>query len=273
MQVTETVTRPQARVQGRRSRRRSRQQGRCASSAELKDQVRINGFRPGKVPVASQAPLRPLGDGRDDRARCARPTPRSSPSAASSSPRAAGDAAGREGRRRAGYRGQDRSRLHDGDRDPAAIELADFKGIQLERLNAEVTDAEVDEARGNASPSRAGRSRPRAKAPRPRRRPRHHRFHRQDRGRAVRGRHRRRRHAASWLGQLHSGLRGATHRRCRGRTRTINVTFPQTIRPASPVRKRVRRHCEGDRGAADGQIDDGFAKSLGLESLPSSARW
>jgi hypothetical protein len=47
------------------------------------------------------------------------------------------------------------------------IELADFKGIQLERLNAEVTDAEVDEALAKiAEQSRPFR--PKARAPRPR---------------------------------------------------------------------------------------------------------
>ena len=73
------------------------------------------------------------------------------------------------------------------------IELADFKGIKLERLTAEVTDAEVDEAlathrRAEPAVRAEGRGRQGRE-----RRPRHHRLHRQDRRRAVRGRHRRRR--------------------------------------------------------------------------------
>ncbi len=35
-----------------------------AQLADMKTKVRINGFRPGKVPVAHLKRLRPLGDGR-----------------------------------------------------------------------------------------------------------------------------------------------------------------------------------------------------------------
>ena len=71
------------------------------------------------------------------------------------------------------------------------IELADFKDIKLERLAAEVADAEIDEAVERI----AEQNRPFAAEGRGRRggerRPGHDRLHRHDRRRAVRGRHRR----------------------------------------------------------------------------------
>ena len=138
---------------------------------ELKDQVRINGFRPGKVPVdAPQAPVWPLGDGRDDRGRGAR-----------------GQRPDRHRARLQARRASRRSRCRpkkgaveqviEGKTDLAytvaieilpPIELADFKGIKLERLTAEVTDAEVDKAFERI----AEQNRPFCRRPRARRRPR-----------------------------------------------------------------------------------------------------
>ena len=134
------------------------------------------------------------------------------------------------------------------------IELADFKGIKLERLIAEVTDAEVDEAlakhrRAEPAVRRQGRGRQGRE-----RRPRHHRLHRQDRRRAVRGRHRRRRRAASRLGHLHPGLRGAADRRRGGRAahRQRDVPADLSGRASGRQERRVRRHRQVDRSAAAG---------------------
>ena len=73
------------------------------------------------------------------------------------------------------------------------IELGDFKDIKLERLTAEVADAEIDEAiephRG-AEPAVPAEGRGRGGQAR---RQGHDLVHRHDRRRAVRGRHRRRR--------------------------------------------------------------------------------
>ena len=71
------------------------------------------------------------------------------------------------------------------------IALADFKTIKLERLAADVTDAEVDEALAKI----AEQNRPYCAKGRRRQAEKGDRvmisFHRQDRRRAVRGRHRR----------------------------------------------------------------------------------
>ncbi len=167
---------------------------------ELKDQVRINGFRPGKVPVdASQARLRPRGDGGDDRGRrSARPTPRSSPTTASSSrwsrkvthPE-------RGGRGREGDRRQVRSRLHGGARDPAADRARRLQGHQARaagrrgRPRRRSTRRSSEIAEQNRPFAAKGEG---AKAENGDRVG--HRLHRQDRRQAVRGRHRRRRRRA-----------------------------------------------------------------------------
>ena len=150
------------------------------------------------------------------------------------------------------------------------IELADFKGIKLERLAADVTDAEIDEG-SRASPSRTGRSRPRARARRPRRAtassstsPARSTACRSRAAPAddVRG--------ADRLQHLHPGLRGSArrHRRRRERAR-VKVTFPQHYGNEALAGKDAEFDVTAKSIETPGTvaIDDDFAKSLGLESL------
>ena len=115
---------------------------------ELKGQVRINGFRPGKVPVTHLKRLYGRSAMAETiEAAVREANSRSSPSAASSwcaSPRS-----------RCRPKQDAVEQVIEGKSDLAytvaieimpPIELADFKGIQLEQLTAEVTDAEIDEA-------------------------------------------------------------------------------------------------------------------------------
>ena len=92
------------------------------------------------------------------------------------------------------------------------IELADFKGITLERMVADVADAEVEEALGKI----AEQNRPFAPKGEGAKVESGDRvvidFTGKHRGRAVRGRHRRRHRRQCRLQQLHPGLRGAAHR-------------------------------------------------------------
>ena len=149
------------------------------------------------------------------------------------------------------------------------IELADFKGIKLERLNAEVVETEVDEAVTRI----AEQSRPFAARP--------------EGGKAESGD----RIVIDFTGKLdgtpfeggtggdvtlHLGsgtfipgfedqLIGATS----GEKRTVNVTFPQTY-PAAHLAGKAAEFDVTVKSVETPQavtIDDEFAKSLGLDSL------
>jgi trigger factor len=119
-----------------------------AKLGQLKDQVRINGFRPGKVPVAhlrrlyGRAVMAEMIEAAVREANAQIVTERGfklvrEPQVTLPTEQGAVD------------------QVIEGKSDLAytmaveilpTIELADFKGIQLERMNAEVTEAEVDEA-------------------------------------------------------------------------------------------------------------------------------
>ena len=149
------------------------------------------------------------------------------------------------------------------------IELADFKGIKLERLAAEVTDAEIDEAldkiaeqnRPFAAKGEGGKVEKGDRVV--------DRLHRQARGRAVRGRHRRRRRRQCRLRHLHSGLRGSAHRHGAGETRQVKVTFPGNYMNAQLAGKDAEFDVTAKTVEAPAAVtvDDDFAKPLGLESL------
>ena len=177
-----------------------------AKLGQLKDQVRLNGFRPGKVPVAHLKRLY----GRAVMAEMIETTVREANAQIVTE---RGFKLVREPKVTLPDEQGAVEQVIEGKSDLAytmaieilpTIELADFKGIQLERMNAEVTETEVDEALAKI----AEQSRPFARQGRGRqgreRRPRHHRLHRQDGRHAVPGRHRRRRLAASRLGHASS---------------------------------------------------------------------
>jgi trigger factor len=119
-----------------------------AKLSQLKDQVRINGFRPGKVPVAHLKRLY----GRAVMAEMIETAVREANSQIITE---RGFKLVREPQVTLPEEQGAVEQVIEGKIDLAytmaieilpAIELADFKGIQLERLNAEVTDAEVEEA-------------------------------------------------------------------------------------------------------------------------------
>ena len=137
---------------------------------EMKDRVRINGFRPGKVPVEhlkrlyGRAAMAEAIEGAVREANAKIVTDRGfklvrEPEVTLPTEQAAVES------------------MIEGKTDLAytvaieimpAIELADFKGITLERLSAEVTPTTRSTRRSSASPTRTSRSRPRPRAPRPR---------------------------------------------------------------------------------------------------------
>ena len=227
---------------------------------ELKDRVRINGFRPGKVPVTHlQQGLWPLRHGRDHRggdprdqrqdrraitgssspwsrrSRCRTRRPRSRRSSAASpiSPT--------------------RWRSRCCRRSSSAIS----RRIKLERLTTEVTDAEIDEALEQdrrAEQAVCGQRRGRQGREG---RPRHHRLHRQDRRRAVRRRHRRRRRRQCRIRHVHSGLRGSARSAWRpARRGTVNVTFPADYPAAHLAGKEAEFEVTAKSIEAPGERDD-----------------
>ena len=119
-----------------------------AKLSQLKDQVRINGFRPGKVPVAHLKRLY----GRSVMAEMIEATVREANAQIVTE---RGFKLVREPQVTLPTEQGAVEQIIDGKSDLAytvsveilpPIELADFKGIQLERLNAEITEPEVDEA-------------------------------------------------------------------------------------------------------------------------------
>ena len=148
------------------------------------------------------------------------------------------------------------------------IELADFKGIKLERLTAEVPDSEVEEAlkkhrRAEPSVRAEGRGRQGRE-----RRPRHHRLHRQDRRRG-----RSRAAPASDVGVgigSNTFIPGFEEQLIGigvGETRTVKVYLPAGLsgRESRRQRGRIRRHREVDRSAG--------AMSQSTTSSPSRSVW
>ncbi|MEA3025011.1 MAG: trigger factor, partial [Alphaproteobacteria bacterium] len=238
---------------------------------QLKDQVRLNGFRPGKVPVAhlkrlyGRAVMAEMIETAVREANTQIITERGfklvrEPEVTLPTEQGAVD------------------QVIEGKSDLAytmaieilpAIELADFKGIQLERMNAEVTDAEVDEAMAKIG----DQSRPFAA--------------KGDGGKVADGD----RVVIDFTGKmdgtpfqggtggdvtLHIGsgtfipgfeeqLIGAAA----GDQRTVNVTFPQVYPAAHLAGKNAEfdvtvKSIETPQAIA---FDDEFAKSLGLESI------
>ena len=162
---------------------------------ELKDRVRINGFRPGKVPVAHLKRVY----GRSAMAEVIEATVRDTNNQIVTE---RGFKLAAEPKVTLPTEKDAIEQLIAGKTDldytmaleiVPPIALADFKGIKLTKLTAEVADAEVDEALAriaeqNKPFSAEGRGRKGGQG-----RPRHDLVRRHHRRRAVRGRHRRRR--------------------------------------------------------------------------------
>ncbi len=186
---------------------------------------------------------------------CARPTPRSSPTTASSSrwtPRSPC--------RRARARSRGLSPASPTLAYTVALEvvppitLADFKQITLERLIAEVTDDEVQEAIGKiAEQSPAVRSQGRGRQGREGR-PGHRPVHRNHRRQAVRGRHGRRHRGSGRLEYLHSRVRGPADRHGGGRRPHREGHVPEKLHGAQSGRqgRGFRGVREVDRDARHG---------------------
>ena len=238
---------------------------------ELKDRVRINGFRPGKVPVAhlkriyGRAVMAETIEAAVREANAQIITERGfklvrDPQVTLPSEQGAVEL------------------VISGDSDLAytvaieilpAIELADFKGIELEKLNAEVTEAEIDEAVQRI----AEQSRP---------------YVAKDEGaKAETGD----RVTIDFTGKMDGtpfeggtggdvalnigsgtfipGFEDQLIGIAVGEKRTVNVTFPQTY----PAQHLAGKNAEFDVAAKTVEtpksitVDDEFAKSLGLESL------
>src|SRR6187455_3003248 len=242
-----------------------------AKIGQLKDQVRINGFRPGKVPVAHLKRLY----GRAVMAEMIEAAVREA------NAQIVTDRGFKLVREPQVTLPEDKGAVEqviEGKSDLAytmsieilpKIELADFKGIQLERLNAEVTDAEVEESLAKI----VEQSRPFAA--------------KGEGAKAENGD----RVTIDFTGKmdgtpfqggtggdvaLHVGsgtfipgfedqLIGVTA----GEQRTVNVTFPQ-IYPAAHLAGKTAEFDVTVKSVETPQavtLDDEFAKSLGLESL------
>jgi trigger factor len=238
---------------------------------ELKGQVRINGFRPGKVPVTHLKRLY-------GRAVMAETIEAAVREANSQIVTERGYKLVREPQVKLPEEKDAVEQVIEGKTDLAytveieilpPIELADFKGIQVERLSAEVTEAQIDEAVQRI----AEQSRPFAA--------------RGEGAKAESGD----RAVIDFTGKidgtpfeggtggdvtLHLGsgtfipgfedqLVGAAV----GETRTVKVTFPQTY----PAQHLAGKEAEFEvtvkalEAPQPVTVDDGFAKSLGLESL------
>ena len=242
-----------------------------AKLGQLKDQVRINGFRPGKVPVAHLKRLY----GRAVMAEMIETTVREANAEIITE---RGFKLVREPKVTLPEEQGAVEQVIEGKTDLAytmaieilpKIELADFKGVQVERLNAEVTDAEVDEALAKI----AEQSRPFAA--------------KGEGAKAENGD----RVTIDFTGKmdgtpfeggtggdvaLHLGsgtfipgfedqLIGVSA----GDQRTVNVTFPQ-IYPAAHLAGKNAEFDVTVKSVETPQpvtLDDEFAKSLGLESL------
>ena len=238
---------------------------------QLKDQVRINGFRPGKVPVShlkrlyGRAVMAEMIESAVREANVQIVTER-------------GFRLVREPKVTLPEEQGTVEQVIEGKSDLAytmaieilpVIELADFKGIQLERMSAEVTEAEVEESLGRI----AEQSRPfAAKA---------------EGGKAETGD----RITIDFTGKMDGvpfeggaggdvslnigsgqsipGFEEQLIGAAGGDKRTVNVTFPQ----AYPATHLAGKNAEFDvtvKSIESPQavtIDDAFAKSLGLESL------
>jgi trigger factor len=237
----------------------------------LKDNIRLNGFRPGKVPVAHLK--RMYG-----RAVMAETIEAAVREANAQIVTERGFRLVREPEVTMPSEQGEVEQMIDGKSDLAytvaieimpPIELADFKGIELEKLNAEVTEAEVDEAVQRV----AEQSRPFVA--------------KEGDGKAEQGD----RVTLDFTGKIdgapfEGGTGGdvAVHIGsgtfipgfeeqlvgiASGDRRTVNVTFPQTY----PAQNLAGKNAEFDVTAKSVEtpkpvtVDDEFAKSLGLESL------
>jgi trigger factor len=242
-----------------------------AKFGQLKDQVRINGFRPGKVPVAHLKRLY-------GRAVMAEMIETSVREANAQIVTERGFKLVREPKVTLPEEQGAVEQVIEGKTDLAytmaieilpTIELADFKGIQIERLNAEVTDAEVDEALARIGEQ----SRPFAPKP--------------EGGKVENGD----RVTIDFTGKMEGvpfeggtggdvalnigsgtfipGFEEQLIGTAAGEKRTVNVTFPQSY----PAAHLAGKNAEFDVTVKSIEtpqpvtMDDAFAKSLGLESL------
>jgi trigger factor len=238
---------------------------------ELKGQVRINGFRPGKVPVTHLKRLY----GRSVMAETIEAAVREANSQIVTE---RGFKLVREPQVKLPEEKDTVEQVIEGKTDLAytvaieilpAIELADFKGIQVERLNAEVTEAEVDEAVQRI----AEQSRPFAA--------------KGEGAKAESGD----RAVIDFTGKIDGtpfeggtggdvtlhlgsgtfipGFEDQIIGAAAGETRTVKVTFPQTY----PAQHLAGKEAEFEVTVKSLEVpqpvtvDDAFAKSLGLDSL------
>lgn len=242
-----------------------------AKLTQLKDQVRINGFRPGKVPVAHLKRLY----GRAVMAEAIETAVREANNQIVSE---RGFKLVREPKVTGLEEKDEVEKVIEGKSDLAytmaieilpAIELADFKGIALERLSAEVTDAEVDEALGKI----AEQSRPYA-----------------DKGEGAKAANGDRTtidftgkmegvpfeggtggdfplHLGS--GNFIPGFEDQLIGAAAGEQRTVKVTFPEMYPSAHLAGKNAEFDVTVKKIEAPQEVtlNDEFAKSLGLESL------
>ena len=238
---------------------------------QLKDQVRLNGFRPGKVPVAHIKRLY----GRAVMAEMIETTVREANAEIITE---RGFKLVREPKVTLPEEQGAVEQVIAGKSDLAytvaieilpTIELADFKGIQLERMNAEVTETEVDEALAKI----AEQSRPFAP--------------KGEGGKAENGD----RVTIDFTGKMDStpfqggtggdvslhlgsgsfipGFEEQLIGIAAGEQRTVNVTFPQTYPTAHLAGKNAEFDVTAKAIEAPQPItlNDEFAKSVGLESL------
>jgi trigger factor len=149
------------------------------------------------------------------------------------------------------------------------IQLADFKSFTVEKPVVDVSDSDVDDAiKRIADQSRPYNAKSEgAKA------------ENGDRvtinftgridGTPVRGWYRRGHPGRDRHRPVHSGLRRAVDRHRRGRDPHAEGRVPEELRERKARRpaRRVRNHRNADRAPGETAIDDEFAKTLGLESL------
>ncbi len=238
---------------------------------ELKDKVRINGFRPGKVPVGHLKRLY----GRSAMAEAIEGAMREANAKIITDH---GFKLAREPDVTLPTEQAEVEKVFEGSGDLAytvameimpAIELADFKGIEIEKLTAEVTDAEVEEALARI----AEQNKPFAS--------------KGEGAKAEKGDRVTMDFTGSIDGKAFEGGTGGdvtVHIGSNtfipgfedqligiaaGDSRTVNVTFPEAYPAAHLAGKNAQFDVKAKLVEAAGNvtIDDEFAKSLGLESL------
>ena len=240
---------------------------------ELKDQVRIKGFRPGKVPVAHLKRVY----GRSVMAEMIEATVREANAKIVTD---RGVKLAREpkvtlpkeqGAVEQVIDGKSRPRLHDGDRDPAADRARRFQDASARAARRRRHRRRGRRGASSASPSRAGRSPPRPRAPRPRTATASSiSFIGKIDGEPFEGGSGDDVVVHDRLGHVHSrASRSSSSASAAGETAHRQGDLPGDY-PAAESRRQGREFdvtVKAVEAPATVTIDDEFAKSLGLESL------